>query len=245
MIEHVLAASGSIKVGEHPEVNFLGLTLNIDTVIGTLVASAVVLALGFFVRAKVTSGVPNGAQLFFETITKFLKEQIQSTIGVRTAPFLIPLSVGLFVFLLACNWLSILPAHEFLPPPTADVNLVYPLAILVFCWKHVAGARHRGGPGKQFIHVAKGHKASLAPMWILEEFTNMTSHALRLFGNVFAGGVMLSLFTLIPPFIAWAPNAGWKLFEMFIGLIQALIFALLTIIYFSQAMESHDEEHAH
>jgi len=68
----------------------------------------------------------------------------------------------------------------------------------------------------------------------------VVSHSLRLFGNIFAGGVMLMLFTLIPAYITWLPIAGWKLFDTFIGLVQAFIFAFLTIIYFAQSMEDRE-----
>jgi len=68
---------------------------------------------------------------------------------------------------------------------------------------------------------------------------------LRLFGNIFAGGIMVSVIALIPPYILWLPNAGWKLFDMFIGVIQALIFTLLTLIYFSEAVGSEDEAAHH
>jgi len=242
MSETVLAAE-TIEVGVHSEWHIFGLTLHADTILGTLVAAAVVIGLGLWVRSRVTSGVPNGPQLFFEGVTKFLRDQVETSIGVRTAPFLVPLSIGLFIFILVCNWLVILPLHHFLPPPTADVNLVYPLALMVFFWRQVAGARQHGGFGKQFMHVAKGHNPALAPMWFLEEITGVVSHALRLFGNIFAGGVMLSLFTLIPFYITWLPTAGWKLFDLFIGLVQAFIFAFLTIIYFSQSMEDREEAH--
>jgi F-type H+-transporting ATPase subunit a len=240
--ERVLAAE-DIQVGHHVKVEFLGMTFHLDTILGTLVAAAVVVGLGLFVRAKMTSGVPNGVQLFFESVTKFLRDQIETSIGVRTAPFLVPLSIALFIFILVCNWLVVLPLHHYLPPPTGDVNLVYPLALLVFFWRQVAGSRAHGGPHRQLVHIAKGHKPSLAPLWFLEEITGVVSHSLRLFGNIFAGGVMLSLFALIPPYIAWLPNAGWKMFDLFIGIVQAFIFAFLTIIYFAQSME--DREGAH
>lgn len=239
----VLAADTTIEVGVHPEWHVFGLTLHADTILGTLVASAVVVALGLWVRAKATSGVPSGIQLFYEGVTTFLRNQVETSIGVRTAPFLVPLSIGLFVFILVCNWLVILPLHHYLPPPTADVNLVYPLALMVFIWRQIAGARRHGGAGRQFLHIAKGHNPKLAFMWFLEEITGVVSHALRLFGNIFAGGIMLSLFTLIPFYIMWLPTAGWKLFDLFIGLVQAFIFAFLTIIYFSQSMEDRDEAH--
>ena len=52
---------------------------------------------------------------------------------------------------------------------------------------------------------------------------------------------MLAIIGLIPVYALWAPNIVWKLFDMFIGLIQAFIFALLTVIYFGMAGETHDE----
>ena len=241
MTGRVLAASTTIEVGKHTQVTFLGLTLNIDTILGTLFAAAIVVGLGFYVRAKITSGVPNGAQLFYEAVTNFLRTQVETSIGVRAAPFLLPLSVTLFVFILACNWIVLLPLHHVLPPPTADVNLVYPMALLVFFWRQVAGARAHGGPGRQLRHIAQGHQPKLAPLWFMEEITGVVSHSLRLFGNIFAGGVMLSLFGLIPFYITWIPIAGWKLFDTFIGLVQAFIFAFLTIIYFAQSMEDRSE----
>lgn len=241
--DQVLAADQKIEVGKHSEWHVFGMTLHADTILGTLFAAAVVVGLGLYVRAKITPGKPNGVQLFFEGVTNFLRNQIETSIGVRTAPFLVPLSIALFVFILACNWIVALPLHHYLPPPTADVNLVYPLALMVFFWRQVAGARAHGGAGKQFLHVAKGHNPMLAPMWFLEEITSVVSHSLRLFGNIFAGGVMLTVFSLIPVYIVWLPTVGWKLFDMFIGLIQAFIFAFLTIIYFSQSME--DREGAH
>jgi F-type H+-transporting ATPase subunit a len=237
----VLAAETTIEVGHHTQATFLGLTLNIDTILGTLFAAAIVIGLGFYVRAKITSGVPNGVQLFYEAVTNFLRTQVETSIGVRAAPFLVPLSVTLFVFILACNWIVLLPLHHVLPPPTADVNLVYPMALLVFFWRQFAGARAHGGPGRQLRHIAQGHQPKLAPLWFMEEITGVVSHSLRLFGNIFAGGVMLSLFGLIPFYITWIPVAGWKLFDTFIGLVQAFIFAFLTIIYFAQSMEDRSE----
>lgn len=242
MTEQVLAAE-TIEVGKHSEWHVFGLTLHADTILGTLLAAAIVLGLGLYVRAKITSGVPNGVQLFFESVTTFLRNQVETSIGVRVAPFLVPLSVVLFVFILICNLIVVLPLHHWVPPPTADVNLVYPLALMVFFWRQVAGSRRHGGPGRQFLHIAKGHNPKLAPMWFLEEITGLVSHALRLFGNIFAGGVMLSLFALMPAYILWLPSVGWKLFDMFIGTVQAFIFAFLTIIYFAQSME--DREGAH
>ena len=56
---------------------------------------------------------------------------------------------------------------------------------------------------------------------------------------------MVAVIALMPAYILWLPNAVWKLFDMFIGVIQALIFTLLTLIYFSEAVGSEDEAAHH
>jgi F-type H+-transporting ATPase subunit a len=74
------------------------------------------------------------------------------------------------------------------------------------------------------------------PINVIEEITKPITLALRLFGNLFAGTLMLLLIAaLLPVFIVPFADVGWKLFDMFIGFIQAFIFALLTIVYYGMA----------
>ena len=248
----ILAAESGIQVGHHTEAHWFGLTVNVDTVLGTAVAAVLVLALAFFLRAKVTStGVPNGVQLFWEAITVQLRNQIEAAIGMKIAPFVLPLAVTLFVFILIANWLSVLPVqytdssgaiHELIKPPASDINFVLALALFVFICYHAAGVWRRGPLGHP-VALLKGHVALMAPINLVEEIAKPISLSLRLFGNIFAGGILVALIALFPPWIMWAPNAIWKSFDLFVGAIQAFIFALLTILYFSQSMELHGEEH--
>ncbi|GLY65247.1 F0F1 ATP synthase subunit A [Amycolatopsis taiwanensis] len=241
MTDQVLAAE--VEVGHHSTFELFGMTFNADTIIATVIAAAVVIALGFLLRAKVTAGVPSGIQLFWESVTTWVRGQVESSIGVRVAPFVVPLAVTLFVFILVANWLSVLPAQtdtaDIIPPPASDTNFTFALALLVFVWTHVAGARRRGA-GKHAKQLVKGHVSFLAPINIIEEISKPVSLSLRLFGNVFAGTILVSLIAMFPAYILWAPNFIWKSFDLFVGFIQAFIFALLTILYFGQAMEKHE-----
>ena len=81
------------------------------------------------------------------------------------------------------------------------------------------------------------------PLNLLEELIKPITLALRLFGNIFAGGIMLALITLMPLYILWAPNLLWKAFGGAIAVIQAFIFALLTVLYFAMAGAGHGDEH--
>ncbi len=106
----------------------------------------------------------------------------------------------------------------------------------------VYGIRQQGVKG-YFSHFLEPFPV-LLPLNILEELIKPITLALRLFGNIFAGGIMLALIGLLPVFVLWAPNLLWKAFDMFIGLIQAFIFALLTVLYFAMAGAGHgDEDH--
>ncbi len=238
----VLAAE--IKPGDHWTVEVAGLTFNMDTIVATAAAGAIVCALGIYMARGATRGRPTKLQLAFEALTGWVQGQIREGMGLRAPRGVVSLCVTLFAFILICNWFATLPWEHYLPPPTADVNLVYAMALLVIVWVNIAGIRTQGAKS-HFGHLAKPY-AFLAPIeFITQYFSRPVSLALRLFGNIFAGGIMVSVIALIPAYILWAPNAAWKLFDMFIGLIQALIFTLLTIIYFSEAVGSDEDATAH
>jgi len=252
MMVKAMSPVTAIEVGHHTTATWFGMTVNTDTIYATLVAAAITLILAFILRAKVTStGVPSGVQLFWEAITVQMRSQVQSSMGLNLAPFVLPLAVSLFVFILVANWISVLPlqytnadgaTRELLKPPASDINFVLALALFVFICYHAAGFKARGIVGYP-IKVAKGHVAFLAPINIVEEIAKPISLSLRLFGNIFAGVIMVGLIALLPTYIMWAPNAIWKTFDLFVGLIQAFIFALLTILYFGQATEAQEEHH--
>jgi F-type H+-transporting ATPase subunit a len=234
----------NINPGEHIQWHVFGLTLNGDTITATLVAGAIVVVLGLLVARRSSVGKPSRMQLAFETITEQVEAQVEGSMGIRTAPWVVPFAFTLFLFILIANWLSILPTGhhpEYAPPPTSDVNLTYALAILVIGTMHVAGIRKRGLRG-YYGHLFRKPYA-LIPLNIIEEIIKPVTLALRLFGNIFAGTIMVALLAALPAFILWLPQVLWKLFDMFIGLIQAFIFALLTILYFSSVRPAEEGAH--
>lgn len=237
-----------IEVGHHETAHVLGCDFHVDTIVATAVAATVVLGLAIALRIRLTSGVPRGVQLFFETVTVQMRAQVETAVGLRVAPFVLPLAVTLFVFVLLSNWLSVLPVKygdgELITPPAADVNFTYALALFVFVCYQAAGMARRGPIG-HVKQVLKGHMGwgPMIVINVIEEVAKPLSLALRLFGNMFAGGVMISVIALLPAWLSWGPNAIWKLFDLFVGFIQAFIFALLTILYFGQATESEHENH--
>lgn len=238
-----LMAESEIEIGEHITFTFLGMTFNADTIWSTVIAGLVVIGLGFWMRSKVTSKVPSKIQLMWEAIVGEVTRQVEENLG-RVNPFVVPLAIALFVFILVSNWFEIIPSQHLLPSPTADVNLTYALALLVIVGVHIFSVRERGLKG--YVKHYFQPNPIMFPLNLIEEIVKPFTLALRLFGNIFAGGIMIAIIGLIPIWAFWGPNFIWKLFDMFIGLIQAFIFALLTVIYFGMAGEGHgdaDDEH--
>jgi F-type H+-transporting ATPase subunit a len=235
--------AADIEVGNHITTQFLGLTFNIDTIYATVVAGLVVIGLGLFVRAKSSAENPGKVQLAWEGIVDRVTAEVEGTLGYVNRS-VVPLAIALFTFILVANWFEIIPTGEhpkYLPAPTSDVNLTYALALLVIVGVHIYSFRERGFKG-YFAHYLQPYKIML-PLNVIEEIVKPFTLALRLFGNIFAGGIMIAIIGLIPIWGFWGPNIIWKLFDMFIGLIQAFIFALLTVIYFGMAGEGHGGEH--
>ncbi|MEO8889087.1 MAG: F0F1 ATP synthase subunit A [Jatrophihabitantaceae bacterium] len=234
----------NITPGEHIEWHVFGVTLNGDTITGTLVAGGILLLLGVLLRRKVSAQKPTKIQLFFETVTNQVEEQVESSMGLKTAPFVVPLAMTLFLFILIANWVSIVPTGhhpEYVPPPASDVNLTYALALIVIVTMHVTGVRKNGFKG-YYAHLFR-KPYILVPLNFVEEIMKPITLALRLFGNIFAGVIMVSLIASLPAAVLWAPDIIWKLFDMFIGLIQAFIFGLLTVLYLSSIKPAEEGAH--
>jgi F-type H+-transporting ATPase subunit a len=238
-----LVVAAGITVGDHPTFKLLGLTFNRDTLVSTGVAGLIVVILGYIMSRNVTSGVPNKLQLFFETLVDWVNKQVEESMGIVVAPFVVPLAVTLFFFILTSNWLEIIPSGhspEYLPAPTADVNLTYALALLVIVLVHIMSIKRRG-IGGYIKHYFQPFKAFVI-INVIEELAKPLTLALRLFGNIFAGGIMILLISRLPLYVVPFGDLLWKPFDMFIGAIQAFIFSLLTILYFGAAtsLESHE-----
>ncbi|MDQ2729599.1 MAG: F0F1 ATP synthase subunit A [Actinomycetota bacterium] len=233
---HVLAVN--IPVGNHVTRG----PLNVDTVWTTVIASLVVIGLGLYVARRATKGTPTKAQLLWEVIVSGVSDQVEQNLGPKYRR-VVPLAVAIFALVLVANWVEILPGlfhnTDFAPSPTADVNLCYALGVLVFVLTNAAGFRARGFKG-YFANLVRKPRV-MTPIHIIQEIAKPFSLALRLFGNIFAGGIMIALLLSFPIYFfpaSLAFTVVWKLFDMFIGVIQAFIFALLTILYYQFAIDT-------
>jgi F-type H+-transporting ATPase subunit a len=261
-IPAILPAEVEIHPGEHPEGHFLGMTWNLDTIWVTVVAGLIVCLLGLWARRQLTlktdDYVPTKLQLVWESVVKEVQTQVEDNLG-RVHPYVVPLATALFFFILVANWLEVIPTEpnkhlHLLPSPTADTNLTYAMGIIAMVSVWVYGIRKKGVKA-YFKHYMEPYPI-LLPLELLQDLLKPITLALRLFGNIFAGGIMIaligSLVSLAPGhiplggFFAVILSVVWKLFDtMFLGALQAFIFALLTVLYFGMAGAGHDEHEDH
>jgi F-type H+-transporting ATPase subunit a len=232
----------SVPVGQHVTGKLFGFTINIDDLVSVGIAALIIIVLSVVLVRNVTAGVPGKLQLAFETIIGAVENQVRSTMGDQGL-FVVPLAVTLFVFILLCNWLELLPTtwpghHQIIPAPTGDINMTAALAVLVIVLVHFTWIQKNGF--RAYVgHYFKPYKG-LFLINVVEEIAKPLTLALRLFGNIFAGGLMLVLIADLPAkFILPIPvlDVVWKWFDgVFVGPVQAFIFTLLTILYFQSAV---------
>ena len=197
--------------------------------------------------------IPGKAQNAIEHVWELLESFATSLGGSEARPY-IPLFVGFFIFILFCNWSGLLPfiGHvDYLRAPTSDVNITIGLALVAFGFFEYRGFRALGVGGYlskffPFGEFRNGIGAGIIAVFVglielLLEFVKPVTLSMRLFGNIYGGEVALAVLTALT--IAIIPMAMIAL-ELMLNLVQALIFATLTLMFTLAAMEHHgDEEH--
>lgn len=237
-----------IEVGQHWTAHIFGMALYLDTVVSSLVAFAIVLGFGLYLRHLVTSGVPGLFQTLIEVVWETVTDYVNRMIG-PFASWAVPLCTVLFFYILVSNWLELIPTGGRLTSATADVNDTAALAVIVIFMVHFTSIRKRGFGGYvkiNYLHPAglpKVFYVLLAPLNVIAQISYPISLTLRLFGNMFAAALMLQIIALLPIYLSWLLNGVWKLFEaVFVDVIQAFIFALLTVIYLGMSTMEHEPE---
>jgi len=187
--------------------------------------------------------VPGKVQNFFEFILESLLGLFDGMTGDRKkTEEIFPLSATLFILILLSNLLEILPGmgiFTFLRSPSSDFHFTFALAIFSMVFIHFVTIQKLGGIKylKKFIILENPIMFFVGMLEALSEVTKTMSLGIRLFGNLFAGEILLMIVTFMIPFVIPLPFLG---LEIFVGLIQALVFSsLITVFYVFTTTEQH------
>lgn len=233
---------------ENPTAEFLGLTFNLSNILMITVVSLVVFLIAFVSTRKLAMK-PTGLQNFMEWVMDFVRNIIKSNMDWKTgAPFHI-LGITLLMYIFVSNMLGLPLAvvydHElWWKSPTADPVITLTLAVMVVVLSHYYGIRNKGFAeyGKEYVKPYW----FMFPIKIIEEFANTLTLGLRLYGNIYAGEILLAL--LVGSLAALGtggiiaaivPTIIWQGFSIFIGAIQSFVFVMLTMVYLAHKV-SHD-----
>jgi len=241
-----LAAEPVFHLGSFPVTN---------SMIASLLAAGVLSATAALVTKKL-SIVPGRFQAAVEAVIEYLSNLVDSVTHDReqTKRFF-PFIGTIFFFILTMNWMGLLPGfgsigfyeehegHEVLVPflraGTADLNMTVAIAMVSVILAQVMGVLYIGV--KKHLRKYFNPNPTMTFVGLIEfvsEFTKIISFSFRLFGNVFAGEVLLLVISTLVPLVAPVP---FLMLEIFVGFIQAFVFALLTLVFLKIAATA--EEH--
>jgi F-type H+-transporting ATPase subunit a len=191
----------------------------------------ILVAAAALIRAWLSAVKPGKSQLVVETVYGFLRDQADE-VGIHHASNFAPFFATLFLFILVCNLIGIIPVFE---SPTMVPWVPAGLAVVTFIYYNYMGFREQG--------VARYLKHFAGPIWwlaplmipieIVSHFARPLSLSIRLFANMFAGEQVTMAFLKLTLLLAPAIFMG---LHVFVSLLQAYIFALLAMIYVAGAI---------
>lgn len=214
-----------------------GVSFNMDTILTMWFSMLLLIVLAFITTRKLEM-VPNKLQLAGEGIVKYFNDIAKSSMGNDEAQKHIAIILTLFMFILTANLVGQLPlklihlANGELASPNNDINMTAAMAIVVSIYYIFYGVKRNG-----LRFFFKGFSIDgiiITLVDTLELFVRPFSLALRLFANILAGELLVATFISLCAVVLPLP---FMLFELFVALIQALVFTLLSTTYISMAVQ--------
>jgi F-type H+-transporting ATPase subunit a len=227
---------------------FAGLTFDWSVIISMTVSMVIVFFLAFFLSRNLTMK-PKGKQNFLEWIIDFTNGIVDSALPNKTGRSLKFFAFSLFMFIFVSNQLGLafqvkVGDVTYLKSVTTNPIITLGMALIVLSMAHFIGVATLGFK-KYFKSVFLSPFPALLPINIIEQFTSFLTLGLRLFGNIFAGEMVLTLlwqlanaagiWSMVPAFVL---TMIWQAFSLFIGAIQAYVFVTLTMVYVSEKIEA-------
>lgn len=234
-------------VPEHYKFDLGGMQFNADTIVATWIAMAVAVIV-ILMLSKALSRKPNGKQTIAESVVEFIEGLLKDEMGHNNVLTYVPFIGSLFLFVLFSNWIGILPWRLLhlagvpleIASPTNDLNTTAGLALISVMSYFYFGIKKKGL--SYFQHYFTPHPAFFF-FNALEDFTRPLSLSFRLFGNIIGGEILLGILIFLVPWFIPLPIFA---FEVFVGFIQAFVFAVLTTSYIGAGVaEHHHDEHSH
>ncbi|MBT9253367.1 MAG: F0F1 ATP synthase subunit A [Brockia lithotrophica] len=237
-------------MGAHgaPVVQVFGLHLDLSVAISSTVTAILVLWLVLRGARKAQAGVPHGLGNVLEWYYEFIEGIARDTFSPERAKIFSPFLATLFLYTFVANQVGlvfnlVVGDKSYWKSPTADPHVTLTMALIVLVAAHVMSIRLNGFKG--YLKGLLQPSPIGPPLVLMETFTNTLTHGLRLFGNIFAGEVLVGLlvgtlkYSVLVAILLSPALLIWQGFSLFIGTIQAFIFTVLAAVYIAQRVEVH------
>ena len=231
MLEHL-----GEKLIVNISIGSFSIRFDVVAMIMSWVVILLLVALALFLRRGLRQRIeekPSRVQAALDALMNTLRSQLTSNFASeKLARTMFPFISTLFLFVLFSNWISVIPYFQ---SPTQDLNVTFGLALLVFVMSQVFAVRLKGG--RKYLKGFIEPYPFMLPLNIVGEIAKPISHAFRLFGNIFGGAILITVISarLIPLVL---PAGLTAFFGLFVGAIQAFVFAILAVAYINVAVES-------
>jgi F-type H+-transporting ATPase subunit a len=203
-----------------------------DTVLVTWLVMAVITAVCYAATRRLDLR-PGRLQEILEALYEAVEGTVKDVVPVDPA-LVIPVLGTLWIFIGVSNLIGLLPG---LSTPTADINATFALAVVAYSTSHVFGIKTRGLGG--YLAHYKEPTWLLLPFHVMAEITRTIALAVRLFGNMLSGEMIALILLGIAGFLVPIPFA---LLHIIIGLIQAYIFGMLTLVFIAGGVGAKPQE---
>lgn len=222
-----------------------------NSMINTYAVMAILILLSISLNIKT---IPGRLQSLVELIIEMILNLVESIAG-HNARKIFPFVVTFFIFILSSNWLGLLPGvgtiglkeilhgeEKFIPlfrAATADLNTTLALAVVAMIAVQIYGFKSLGiSYSKKFFNFSNPIMIFVGFLELISEFSKIISFGFRLYGNIFAGEVLMGVIAFLLPVLAPTP---FFFLEIFVGFIQALVFTLLLTVFLTGASTAHEE----
>jgi len=248
-----------ISISAEPVFDFLGVSIT-NSIATSWVITALTLAFFYFATKKLLmKGKLTRLQMFIEVLIEGLYGIVESIAGKSKARLFFPLVMTFFLFIVPSNWSGLLPgagsigfngvikgSEVFIPilrGPTADINTTLALGLIAMFMVQFYGFKFQGMHYlKKFFDFSNPINAFVGILELVSDLSKVISFTFRLFGNIFAGEVLIAVISYLVPLVAPMP---FYALEVFVGLIQGLVFMMLATVFMNMATLGHgDENHA-
>ncbi|NOZ20241.1 MAG: F0F1 ATP synthase subunit A [Planctomycetes bacterium] len=218
----------------HAPIEVFGLSFNQATMIMSWLVMLLLWVVGYLCVRRMTM-VPSRFQAAMEMLVDFFDEICRETFGIKRGRRFLPYVGTLFLFIWVSNIIGVIPGME---EPTRDVNTPWACGLFAFFTAHLCAIRIRGlkAWALEFFEPSftiKGYwvpNVFLFPLNLAGEIGKIVSHSFRLFGNIFGGVVIISVVSSLAMQVALPPFL-LGFFGIFVGTVQAFVFAMLALTY--------------